>query len=103
MKEIQSHKLTKSQRLNKILLFSTALSSDILLDMECALINKEIDMNDIENIMLAYNVKKHLSTLSIIAKSYLIRWGFYLDEFRKDSSPEIQSLLRTYTHDMKYV
>ena len=102
MKAIQSRKLTRSQHLNKVLLFSTALSSDVLLDMECALINKEIDMNDVENIMLAYNVKNHLNTLSIIAKSYLIRWGFYLDEFRKDSSPEIQSLLRTYTHEINY-
>ena len=102
MKTIQSCKLTRSQHLNKVLLFSTELSCDVLLDMECALINKEIDMNDIENIMLAYNVKNHLNILSVIAKSYLIRWGFYLDEFRKDSSPEIQSLLRTYTHDIKY-
>lgn len=97
MKAIQSHALTRSQHLNKLLLFSTTLSCDILLEIECALISKEINMNDIENVILAYNVKKHLNTLSIIAKSYLIRWGFYLDEFRKDSSPEIQSLLRTYT------
>lgn len=97
MKAIQSHALTRSQRLNKLLLFSTTLSCDILLEIERALIHKEIDTNDVENIMLAYNVKKHLNTFSIIAKSYLIRWGFYLDEFRKDSSPEIQSLLRTYS------